>query len=100
MTALNRYDRGSDYEPGTEKDMYGRVWRHCEDGLSLTKASMSRLMMFVLKNKIEIGEIYAFNPKYPRCQVLGSFRLREDQIEEFEKETGGKLRKPPKLVLN
>lgn len=43
-------------EPGSEADVKGRVWRHCEEGLSMTKASMARFMMFVLKNDIEIGE--------------------------------------------
>lgn len=86
--------------PGSEADIKGRVWRHCEEGLSMTKASMARFMMFVLKNDIEIGEVYAFNANYHGCQVLASIRIKPEQIEAFERETGGKLRRPPRLVLN
>lgn len=81
-------------------DQFGRVWMHCESGLSMTKASMARLMMHVLKNRIEIGDIYAFNPNYVRSTVIASFLLRPDQFEAFERETGGKLRKPPLIELN
>ena len=81
-------------------DIYGRVWMHCESGLSMTKASMSRFIMFVLKNRVELGNLYAFDPRYERSLVLASVRLRPDQFEAFEKETGGKLRKPPVIQLN
>ena len=87
-------------EPGSEADMYGRVWRHCEEGLSMTKASMARFMMFCLKNNVEIGSVHAFNANYHGCQVLAAIRLKPEQIEAFEAETGGKLRRPPRLVLN
>ncbi|WP_449043703.1 hypothetical protein [Paracoccus versutus] len=87
-------------EPGSEADHYGRVWRHCEEGLTMTKASMARFMMFCLSNHVEIGDVYAFNPKYRGSQVLASIRIRPDQIEAFERDTGGKLRRPPRLVLN
>ena len=81
-------------------DMQGRVWMHCESGLSMTKASMTRFIMFVLKNRVEIGNLYAFDPRYERSLVLASVRLRPDQFEAFEKETGGKLRKPVQVHLN
>lgn len=81
-------------------DPFGRVWMHCEEGLSNTKASMSRFMMYVLANKIEIGQIYAFAPRYRNSVVIASVRIHPDQIEQFEQETGGKLRKPPKIQLN
>lgn len=87
-------------EPGTEKDMYGRVWRHCEEGLSMTNASMARFMMFCLRNSVEIGDVYAFNPKHERCLVICSIRIRPEQIPAFESETGGRLRRPPRIVLN
>lgn len=87
-------------EPGTTPDMYGRVWRHCEDGLSMTKASMARFMMFCLENNIQIGDVYAFNPRYRGCQVIASVRIKPDQIDAFERETRGILRNPPRLVLN
>ncbi len=82
------------------KDPGGRVWMHCEEGLSMTKASMSRFMMFCLRNSVEIGSVHALNPKYERCSVMAAVRIRPDQFEAFERETGGKLRKPPKITLN
>lgn len=86
--------------PGSVADIQGRVWRHCEEGLSMTKASMARFMMFCLKNSIEIGSVHAFNPRYHGSSVIAAVRLRPDQIEAFERETGGKLRSPPRIVLN
>lgn len=83
-----------------EPDIYGRVWMHCESGLALTKASMTRFIMHVLENRIEIGQIYAFNPKFKGSLVLATLLLRPDQFEEFEKATGGKLREPPVIHLN
>lgn len=82
------------------EDIYGRVWMHCEEGLAMTKASTSRFLMFCLKNRVEIGDVYAFNPRYHGSSVVASVRLRPDQFEAFESETGGKLRKPPKINLN
>jgi len=81
-------------------DPYGRVWMHCEEGLSLSKASMSRFVMHCLTNNIEIGQIFPFNYRYPRSQVSASVRLKPQQIEDFENATGGKLRKPPRISLN
>jgi len=81
-------------------DPWGRVWMHCESGLTYSKASMARFMIFCLGNNVEIGGIDAFNPKYKNCQVSAAIRLKPDQFTEFEKETGGKLREPPVLKLN
>jgi hypothetical protein len=81
-------------------DPYGREWMHCEEGLAMNKASMARLMMFCLSKNVLIGEISAFNPRYRNSVVLATFRLRPDQFAAFEAETGGKLRKPPKIHLN
>lgn len=81
-------------------DLTGRVWMHCEEGLSLTKASMARFMVFCLKNCVEIGDIYPFAPDYDRSQVSASVRIKPEQFAAFEAETGGKLRKPPRIVLN
>ena len=81
-------------------DRQGRVWMHCESGLTLTKASMGRFMNFVLANEIEIGTIWPFAPQYPRSQVCVTVRLRPDQFDQFEAQTGGTLIKPPKIVLN
>lgn len=82
------------------EDYAGRVWMHCEEGLSMTKASMARFMMFCLKNHVEIGDVYAFAPEHDRSSVVASVRLRPGQFKAFERETGGKLRKPPKVKLN
>lgn len=81
-------------------DHSGRVWMHCEEGLSLTKASMSRFMMYCLSKKVQIGDVYAFNPKYNRSLVVASVRIKPEQIEDFEMETGGKLKEPPTINLN
>jgi len=79
----------------TQPDPLGRVWMHSEEGLIFTERCLGRLMMHCMANGIEVGTVWAFNPKYRRSQVCASVRLRPDQFEEFEKETGGKLRKPP-----
>lgn len=81
-------------------DIYGRIWMHCESGLALNKASMSRFIMFVLENNIKIGSLYAFNPRYKNSLVLATVCLKPDQIEQFEKETKAKLRQPPEVNLN
>lgn len=81
------------------EDYAGRVWMHCEEGLSFSKASMARFMMFCLGNNVEIGSVSAFNAKYRGCQVSAAVRLRPDQFGAFEAETGGKLRKPPRIKL-
>lgn len=87
-------------EPGSEADHYGRVWRHCEKGLSMTKASMARFMMFCLANRVELGDVYAFDPRFRGSQVIAAIRIHPDQIEAFEAATGGKLRRPARIVLN
>jgi hypothetical protein len=81
-------------------DIFGRVWMHCESGLSMTKASMARFMMFVLANRVEIGMVYAFSPNYKGSLVLASVKLKPEQFEAFERETGGKLRDPIQVHLN
>lgn len=81
-------------------DHAGRVWMHCDEGLSYSKASLSRFMMFCLGNNVEIGSVHAFNAKFPRSQVSAAVRLRPDQFAAFERETGGKLRQPPRINLN
>ena len=81
-------------------DRMGRVWMHCEEGLSLTKASMGRFMVFCLSNGVEIGDVWPFAPRFPRSAVIVSIRLRPDQFSAFEAETGGKLREPPVIKLN
>lgn len=82
------------------EDIYGRVWMHCEEGLAMTKASAARFMMFCLRNRVEIGDIYAFAPDHRGSSVIAAVRIRPDQFEAFERETGGKLRKPPRVTPN
>lgn len=81
-------------------DLQGRVWMHCEEGLNLSKASMSRFIMFCLVNNVEIGDIYVFDRTFPRSSVVVSVRLLPEQFAAFESETKGKLRKPPRINLN
>ena len=81
-------------------DHGGRVWMHCHAGRSLTKASMARFVMFCLTNDIEIGVIHPFNYRFPRSLVSASVRMRPDQFDEFERKTGGKISKPPRISLN
>ena len=89
------------YAQEAEKPDYaGRVWMHCEEGLSLTRASMARFVMFCLKNNVEIGSISPFNPRYKRSLVLATVRIHPDLIDSFTEQTGGKLRSPPRISLN
>ena len=84
----------------TKPDPFGRRWMHCEQGLSLSKASMSRFIMFCLQNKVEIGSIYASHPEYHNSSVSVSVLLFPEQFAAFEAETKGKLRLPPRISLN
>lgn len=86
--------------PDMTPDIHGRVPMVCESGLAMTKASMARLMMFILRNNIELLQIHAFNPNFHGCQVSAAMRIRPDQIIAFERETGGKLQPPPTIKLN
>ena len=86
-------------QEAVKPDYAGRVWMHCEEGLSMTKASMSRFVVFCLRNGIEIGTIHPFNRSYERSQVSASVRLKPEQFAAFEAETGGKLSKPPRISL-
>lgn len=66
----------------------------------MSKASLAKFMTFCLTHNVEIGSIDAFQPNYPRSLVMASVRLQPEQFEAFERETGGKLREPPKISLN
>ena len=89
------------YSANAQKpDPHGRVWMHCEQGLSLTKASMSRFVMFCLLNNVEIGSIHPFSHRFPGSQVSAAIRIKPEQFAAFETETGGKLRKPARISLN
>ena len=66
----------------------------------MSKASMTRFVMHCLTNNIEIGQIHPFNYHYRNCQVSASVRLKPEQFEDFERETKGRLRKPPRISLN
>lgn len=81
-------------------DPHGRVWMHCEEGLSLSNASMMRFVMYCLTNNIEIGQIHPFNYRYKNSKVCATVRIRPDQFAEFESSTRGKLHEPPRLSLN
>lgn len=81
-------------------DPFGRVWMHCESGLTMSNASLARFLSYCLKNNVEIGSISAFQPSYPRSLVLASIRIKPELIEDFQKQTGGILREPPRISLN
>lgn len=83
-----------------QPDHYRRVVRHCESGLSLTKASMARFVMHCLEKNIEICQIWPLNHDIKGSLVCAVVKLRPDQIEPFEASTGGKLRMPPRAHLN
>lgn len=87
-------------KPNMTPDQFGRVPMVCESGLAMTKASMSRLMMHVLQNDIELCAIRAFNAEFHGSHVSAAFRIKPDQIEAFEVATGGKLRPPATINLN
>lgn len=82
------------------EDPWGRVWMHCDSGLTYTKASMARFMMFCLGNNVEFGSVMAFAPEHRGCQVSAAIRIHPSLFEAFHKETGGELRYPPVLKLN
>jgi hypothetical protein len=81
-------------------DAFGRIIMHCEQGLSLTKASMTRFIMHCLQNDIEILQTWAFNKNFRGSLVCVVVRIRPDQVEEFEIKTGGKLRLPVQVHIN
>lgn len=87
-------------EQAVKEDYAGRVWMHCDEGLSLSKASMTRFVMHCLTNNMEVGVIHPMTPHYKNSQVSASVRLRPDQFEEFERVTKGKLQKPPLVSFN
>ncbi len=66
----------------------------------MSNASLARFMGFCLRNRIKVGDIWAFQPSYPRSLVTAAVCLKPEQFEAFERETGGKLREPPKIKLN
>lgn len=84
----------------SKPDPFGRVWMHCEEGLNMGNASLARFLKFCLTNRVEIGSVDAFNPSYRLSLVMASVRLKPEQFAAFERETGGKLRKPPEINLN
>lgn len=87
-------------QQAVKPDYAGRVWMHCEEGLSLSKASMSRFVMFCLTNNVEIGSMHPFNYRYKNSQVSAAIRLLPEQFSKFEAETNGKLRIPPLISVN
>lgn len=84
----------------SKPDPFGRVWMHCEEGLNMSNASLARFMKFCLTRNVEIGSVSAFQPSYRLSAVMAAVRLKPEQFEAFERETGGKLREPPKITLN
>ena len=86
--------------PNLTPDVYGRVPKVCESGLAMTKASMTRFVMFCLENGVEILSIHPFNRRFKGCHVSAAVRIKPEMVAEFEAATGGKLRDPATLNLN
>lgn len=87
-------------KPDMTPDVYGRIPMVCESGLAMTKASMTRFIMHVLKHNIELLSLHPFNANYHGCHVSAAVRIKPEQIAAFEAETGGKLKEPATLNLN
>jgi hypothetical protein len=87
-------------KPDMTPDVYGRIPMVCESGLAMTKASMTRFVMFCLENGVDILQLHPFNRRHKGCHVSASVMIKPDQIEAFERETGGKLRPPATINLN
>lgn len=87
-------------KPDLTPDIYGRVPKVCESGLAMTKASMSRFVMFCLERGVEILQIHPFNRNFKGCHVSAAVMIHPDQIADFEKMTGGKLEDPATINLN
>ncbi len=66
----------------------------------MSKPSLARFMTYCLQNRVEIGQIGAFQARYARSLVIATVRLKPEQFEAFERETGGKLSEPPNIALN
>lgn len=84
----------------SKPDVYGRIYMHCYEGLSFTKVSMTKFIMFCLANNVEMTSVHPFNRKYQGCQISAVVKLHPTLIQSFEKETGGKLVDPPEIKLN
>jgi hypothetical protein len=87
-------------KPDLTPDVYGRVPKVCESGLAMTKASMTRFVMFCLENGVDILQIHPFNRRFKGCHVSAAVRIRPDMVSAFEASTGGKLRDPATINLN
>ena len=81
-------------------DIFGKVWYHCEKGITLTKSSLGRFFYYCGKNQIDIGDVWFCSPKYDRSQVCVSIKMKPEQKEPMETELKIKLHDPPVLSLN
>lgn len=80
-------------------DIHGRVWKHVDGGLNISKTSMGRFVNHCLTNNIEIGSFWPFAPQYKNSVVYATILIKEEQIEELEKVTKCKVISPPKVRL-
>lgn len=92
--------RHGQIKPDMTPDVYGRVPKVCESGLAMTKASMTRFVMFCLENGVEIMQIHPFNRNYKGCHVSAAIMIKPDMVCDFEAATGGKLCDPATINLN
>jgi hypothetical protein len=78
-------------------------WYHTDDHATptLTKASLGEFMFEVLSVGGKIGEVWPFNPRYPRSSVYFTVQLTEQMKETLEtKFKRVKFKNPPKINLN
>ena len=81
-------------------DHFGRVWKHVDGGLNISKTSMGRFVNYCLTNNIEIGSFFPLSPSYNTSSVYASVLMKEEQVEEMEKVTKVKVINPPRVILN
>ena len=80
----------------------GATWWHTEDDGSptLSKASLGLFFFHVLKNGAQVGDIFTFNAKYHRSQVIVSVFMTGEQKTAIEGATPVRFRRPPKIKVN
>lgn len=82
--------------------MADKVWWHSEDHHSpnLSKASLGEFFYAVLSVGAEVGQVWAFNYRYPRSSVFMTIKATEDQKNQIEAATKFRFKPPPKIHLN
>jgi len=79
-----------------------KVWWHSHDHHSpnLSKASLGEFFHAVLSVGADVGQVWAFNHKYPRSSVFISIKATVEQKDQIEAMTRYRFRPPPKVHLS